>query len=259
MDLERNPDNPATLHLLQQIADRMQQPTTHQTSLPTLEGATSTGTPTGTPVRSKPATKTNKKKKKKDNAPLEQTPWLPYLDSLTGRQQEERFAREAENISSKMMEKRKKRMMTDEEDDPELPAGCQEGILNTLIQEMREERQQSQAQFKSIPQVQPMHAREFEDTQRARGNHKGNWVHTLLPLLNKQCKAVVMCLPAASKTKYKLTSIQSILGAWKETGYNLEGGSLNPNETAKETIEQVRQQIATGKLLQMLPGKAQGL
>ena len=68
---------------------------------------------------------------------------------------------------------------TDEEDDPELPAGCQEGILNTLIQEMREERQQSQAQFKSIPQVQPMHAREFEDTQRARGNHKGNWVHTL--------------------------------------------------------------------------------
>ena len=72
-----------------------------------------------------------------------------------------------------------------------------------------------------------------------------------------------MCLPAASKTKYKLTSIQSILGAWKETGYNLEGGSLNPNETAKftpgPTIEQVRQQIATEKLLRMLPGKAQGL
>lgn len=116
----------------------------------------------------------------------------------------------------------------------------------------------------------------FEHTQRARGNHKDNWVHTLLPLLNKQCKAVVMCLPAASKTKYKLVKQEILATAsphtkqaskafWEHgkkqgTTWREEASTLMKQLkkfTAGPTIEQIRQQIATEKLLQMLPGKAQ--
>ena len=260
-DLERNPTDPATNQLLQQIGDRIQ--------APKLKGTTGNGDSGGSTVR-----------------------------DADNQDYEENQTTDEEQVS---YEEEENPEQTEEEDDPERPPGCQEGTIANLLREMREERRENKesmsqlieaiasahltkAQLKSIPQVQPMHAKEdvteyleiFEETQKARGNHKDNWVHTLLPLLNKQCKSVVMSLPAASKLKYKQVK-QEILSTasahtkqaakvfWEHskkagTTWREEASTLLKQIkkfTPGPTAELVRTQVATEKLIQMLPGRAQ--
>ena len=175
------------------------------------------------------------------------------------------------------------------------------GTLELLLQQMQRDRQASdrntetliqtlaannlrKANMDAIPQCPQMHHKEdiveyiqvFEETQLARGNPREHWCHTLIPLLNKTCKAVVVGLPASSKYNYALLKAELLATAshqqkhssksfwehqkssgstWRETANTLikKVRLFTPGPT----IEDVRSQIATEKLLQLLPFRAQ--
>ena len=174
------------------------------------------------------------------------------------------------------------------------PANPGEGTLQLLLQQMQLDRQalvtaitsqNTQKQtMQAIPQCQPMSPKEdiheyiqcFEETQNARGNPQQNWVHTLLPLLNRNCKAVAMTLPAVSKFNYKLLKAELLASASHSTKHaskafweyqKLSGSTWREtvNTLTKKitlftpgpTIQDVRSQIVTEKLLQLLPFRAQ--
>ena len=73
----------------------------------------------------------------------------------------------------------------------------------------------------AIPQCPQMQHKEdiveylqvFEETQLARGNPKEQWCHTLIPLLNTNCKAVAVGLPASTKYNYKLLKAELLATA----------------------------------------------
>ena len=176
------------------------------------------------------------------------------------------------------------------------------GTLELLLQQMQRDRQASdcnntetliqtlaannlrKASLDAIPQYPQMHHKEdiveyiqvFEEIQLARGNPREHWCHTLIPLLNKTCKAVVVGLPASSKYNYALLKAELLATAshqqkhssksfwehqkssgstWRETANTLikKVRLFTPGPT----IEDVRSQIATEKLLQLLPFRAQ--
>ena len=112
---------------------------------------------------------------------------------------------------------------------PEYQALPQEGTIELLLHQMQQDREASNRNMESlvqalasnqlkkskmdaIAQCPQMHYKEdvveylqmFEEIQIAWGNPKENWTHSLIPLLNKNCKAVVLGLPSSTKYNYKL-------------------------------------------------------
>jgi len=155
--------------------------------------------------------------------------------------------------------------------------------MESLVQVLASNNQRK-ACMDAIPQCPQMQHSEdvveylqvFEETQLARGNPKEHWCHTLIPLLNKNCKAVTMGLPATTKYNYErlraeLLAIasykqrQSSKDFWEHEKKSGSTWREVANTLIKKirlfttgpTIEDVRNQVATEKLVQLLPFKAQ--
>lgn len=136
----------------------------------------------------------------------------------------------------------------------------------------------------AIPQCVPMSNREdvseylriFEDTQRARKNPEQNWFYTLIPLLSKSCKAAILDMPADLKNDYKHLKAEVLATSSKsnkhasKTFWEFE---KPPGSTWREiansllkkirkftpgpNVDDVRNQVAMEKLVQLLPFRAQ--
>ena len=176
-----------------------------------------------------------------------------------------------------------------------------EGTLELLLRQMQKDREASNRNMESlvqalasntqrkacmdaIPQCPQMQHKEdiveylqvFEETQLARGNPKEHWCHTLISLLNKNCKAVVVGLPPSTKYNYKLLKAELLATAshkhrqsskdfWEHEKKSGSTWREVANALTKKirlftpgpTPEDVRNQVATEKLIQLLPFKAQ--
>ena len=176
-----------------------------------------------------------------------------------------------------------------------------EGTLELLLRQMQKDREASNRNMESlvqalasntqrkacmdaIPQCPQMQHKEdiveylqvFEETQLARGNPKEHWCHTLIPLLNKNCKAVVVGLPPSTKYNYKLLKAELLATAshkYRQSSKDFWEHEKKSGSTWREvanalikkirlftpgpTPEDVRNQVATEKLIQLLPFKAQ--